>query len=190
MASCARGAAAVAAAAEPLRRTDTFYAWSCMTTAIVTCDVPEERATPEQSLLLCSVRSARPALQRAGCWGRLRCESLGCELGELRAARCQLRFHVGGGSAWSQGAQRRRHAAAREVPRSSVVLTAAVEQVVPCAGRTVFPRGGVALLSSLLFISSTPLHQRARAATATPLSLGTPAARADLCSLHPASAVV
>lgn len=70
---------------------------------------------------------------------------------ELRDASCASMSAVVPHGA-KERAQRRRHAAAaREVPRSSVVLTAPVEQVVPCAGCTVFPRGGVALLSSLLF---------------------------------------
>ena len=105
------------------------------------------------------------ASTRAGCRGRLRCELPGCELGELRAARCQLRFRVGG-SAWSQGAQRRRHVVVLcEV--TSVVVTATVEQVMHCARDMCFrSRGGdVPVVASL---RSTPLHQRA--ATPPPLS--------------------
>ena len=100
-----------------------------------------------------------PAAEGASNTNRSGCEL--SELGELRAARSQLRFLVGG-SAWSQGAQHRRYVATREV-----VFTAAVprpQSSRSCAVRRVcvFARGGVSIPSSLLFARPRSIHQRAR----------------------------
>ena len=80
----------------------------------MTIHAPPSSQTLRQVAVLAPARE--PAAGGASNANRPGCGELS-ELGELRAARSQLRFLEVGGSAWSQGAQHRRHVAARESPR-------------------------------------------------------------------------